>query len=102
MTQWNRETEVNGMTIDNWGLRLFKFGEVTKPNSPFGYLPKFRFWMMDPNGMGLLGYSKPAADGSSRELLDQMSHKRRIQCITPESNIGNLSTSDKVPQYLVL
>ena len=70
MTQWNRETEVNGMTIDNWGLRLFKFGEVTKPNSPFGYLPKFRFWMMDPNGMGLLGYSKPAADGSSRELLD--------------------------------
>ena len=68
MTEWKREAEVDGMNIDMWGLRLFKFGEVTKPNSPFGFLPKFRFWMMDPNGMGLLGYSKPAADGSSREL----------------------------------
>ena len=70
MTEWRREGEMDGMNIDNWGLRLFKFGEINKPNSPFGFLPKFRFWMMDPNGMGLLGYSKPAADGSSRELLN--------------------------------
>ena len=30
-------------------MRMYKFAEIAKPNSPFGFLPKYRFWMMDPN-----------------------------------------------------
>jgi len=76
LTEWKREAEVDGRNMDMFGLRLFKFAEITKPNSPFGFLPKYRFWMMDPNGMGLLGYSKPAADGSSRR--EMASSLRRV------------------------
>ena len=97
--------EVDGMRVNMAWVRLFKFAEITKPNSPNGYLPKvlkcyrsrnfflcslglkgiqyqlfflpkFRFWMMDPNGMGLLSYERPASDGASRELQDQGRMKR--------------------------
>ena len=30
-------------------MRMFKFAVIAKPNSPFGFLPNYRFWMMDPN-----------------------------------------------------
>ena len=50
--------------IEMTGVRLFKFGELAKPNSLF--LPKFRFWMMDPESMGLFCYDKPEEDGSSK------------------------------------
>ena len=49
------------------GVRLFKLGELAKPNSNSLFLPKFRFWMMDPESMGLFCYDKPAEDGSSKK-----------------------------------
>ena len=51
--------------VEMTGVRLFKLGELAKPNSVF--LPKFRFWMMDPESMGLFCYDKPAEDGSSKK-----------------------------------
>ena len=57
MKEWKGGNEMTG-------VRLFKFGELGKPNSL--YLPKFRFWMMDPESMGLFCYDKPAEDGSSK------------------------------------
>ena len=26
-------------------MRLFKFAMISKPNSPFGFLPNYRFWI---------------------------------------------------------
>jgi len=64
---------VDESTLKKWSpdpsdglMRLFKFAMISKPNSPFGFLPNYRFWMMDPNSLGLMGYEKPAADGSSK------------------------------------
>merc|ERR1712241_1335144 len=60
LKQWNQEEEVDGIRVNMCWLRLFKFAGMTKPNSPNGFLPKYRFWMMDPNGMmGAMGYEKP-------------------------------------------
>ena len=42
LREWKQDAETGFM-------RMFKFAEIAKPNSPFGFLPKYRFWMMDPN-----------------------------------------------------
>ena len=42
-------------------------------NSPNGTLAKYRFWMMDPKGMGCMCYDLPAADGSTcKEMATSM------------------------------
>lgn len=50
--------------------RLFKMALATKPTSPNGYLPIYRFWMMDPtNPMGILNATPPAKDNSSCAVM---------------------------------
>ena len=49
--------------------RLFKFRLLTKPHSPNGFLPNYRFWCMDPYSLGALTYDQPAKDGSSRKTM---------------------------------
>ena len=49
--------------------RLFKFRLLAKPNSPNGYLPNYRFWIMDPMSLGAMCYDQPKADGSDRKLM---------------------------------
>ena len=46
--------------------RLFKYLLITKPGSPFGYLPVYRFAGMDPTStFSLMNWPRPAPDGSS-------------------------------------
>ena len=46
--------------------RLFRLRLVFKPNSPFGYLPPYRFAGMDPTSpFGKITWPRPANDGSS-------------------------------------
>lgn len=45
--------------------RLFKFGLLSKPTSPNGFLPPYRYWLMDPGLMWPLMLTPPNADGSS-------------------------------------
>jgi len=67
------EGECMGVSNEEWlefkdkhrMLRLFKFLNINKPNSPNGHLAKYRFMFMDHTGMGLMGYDKPAKDGST-------------------------------------
>ena len=54
---------------ENWSSRIFKFSMIDKPNSPYGFLPNYRFWMMDRNSMGVLMYEQPAKDGSDRDKM---------------------------------
>ena len=42
---------------------------LTKPNSPNGFLPNYRFWCMDPGSLGALMYEQPAKDGSTRNTM---------------------------------
>ena len=65
---------VDGPTMKQWNpedgpMRLFKFSSIDKPNSPNGFLPNYRFWMMDRNSMGVLMYEQPAKDGSDRDKM---------------------------------
>ena len=50
-------------------MRNFKFTMIDKPNSKYGFLPNYRFWMMDRNSMGVLMYEQPAKDGSDRDKM---------------------------------
>ena len=46
--------------------RLFEWRLIRKPNSPFGYLPAYRFSAMDPTSAGSrFFWPRPANDGSS-------------------------------------
>jgi len=71
---------------EHWGIRLFKFALVSKPNSPFGFLPEYRFLMMDPNNFGPMTYDKPKADGSScKEMANSL---RKLLKLEFESATG--------------
>ena len=50
---------------ENWSSRIFKFSMIDKPNSPYGFLPNYRFWLMDPDSLGAMLYDPPVKDGSS-------------------------------------
>ena len=50
-------------------MRNFKFTMIDKPTSKYGFLPNYRFWLMDPNSMGVLMYEQPAKDGSDRDKM---------------------------------
>jgi len=57
-----------------FGTRLFDLRLVKKPNSPFGYLPGYRFSGMDPtSAMSKMGCPRPANDGSScKEMANSL------------------------------
>ena len=72
--------DVDKSTLLQWKpedylVRLFKFGLVSKPNSPNGFLPNYRFWLMDPNSLGAMLYNPPEKDGSSRNLMAESLRK---------------------------
>jgi len=48
--------------------RIFKFRLLSKPNSPNGFLPPYRFWSMDPKFWPFM-FTPPADDGSSCALM---------------------------------
>ena len=50
-------------------MRNFKFTMIDKPTSKYGFLPNYRFWMMDGNSMGAMMYGQPAKDGSDRDKM---------------------------------
>ena len=54
---------------EDYLARLFKFGLISKPNSPNGFLPNYRFWAMDPYSLGAMLYNQPKKDGSSRNAM---------------------------------
>ena len=63
------QEEFRKLDPDNFMERLFKFRLLAKPNSPNGYLPAYRFWPMDPQGMWPLIINPPAEDGSSCKIM---------------------------------
>ena len=70
-----------GMKREEWlqagddvhGIRLWRFLLMSKPNSPNGVLPNYRFAMMDPDSMGSTMWEMPARDGSSlRQMAESL------------------------------
>jgi len=53
----------------HWNERLFKFCLLAKPNSPHGFLPNYRYQMMDPNSLGAMSFVQPATDGSTCAVM---------------------------------
>jgi len=54
---------------EDWFFRLFRYNTMALPNSPAGYLPAYRYQLMDPNCLGVMLYDQPAFDGSSCRLM---------------------------------
>ena len=54
---------------EDWFMRLFRYNTTTKPNSPHGILPVYRFHMMNPSSIGAMLYEQPAWDGSSCKIM---------------------------------
>ena len=54
---------------EDWFARLFRYKNLAKPNSPNGFLPGYRFQLMDPNSLGVLAYDVPAFDGSDCKTM---------------------------------
>ena len=63
------EAALKQWRTEDFMTRLFKMRLLTKPNSPNGFLPNYRFWCMDPASLGALMYEPPAKDGSSRTTM---------------------------------
>ena len=45
--------------------RVFKYRLTSKPNCPHGFLPPYRYWSMDPQGIWPMVPNPPLEDGSS-------------------------------------
>ena len=54
---------------EHWEYRLFKYAMISKPNTPHGFLPNYRYQMMDLSSLGAMQYEQPAKDGSSCDLM---------------------------------
>ena len=53
--------------------RIFKFSLLSKPNSPNGFLPPYRYWFMDASCMWPFQFTPPKDDGSScNEMADSL------------------------------
>jgi hypothetical protein len=50
-------------------IRIFKYLNCNKPNSPNGFLAKYRFMFMDHTGLGRMAWEQPAKDGSTCRLM---------------------------------
>ena len=58
---------------EDWFMRIFRYTTTGKPNSPAGYLPGYRYQLMDPNSLGAMMYDQPAWDGSScKKMADSL------------------------------
>ena len=72
----------NGKDTDPayFGTRLFDLRLVKKPNSPFGYLPGYRFSGMDPtSALSKMASPRPANDGSScKEMANSLREILRL------------------------
>ena len=72
----------NGKDTDPayFGTRLFDLRLVKKPNSPFGYLPGYRFSGMDPtSALSKMACPRPAHDGSScKEMANSLREILRL------------------------
>ena len=54
---------------DKFTERIFKFRLLSKPNSPNGFLPPYRYWAMDPQCLWTMVPCPPAQDGSSAATM---------------------------------
>ena len=54
---------------EDWFMRIFRYVTMARPNSPAGYLPAYRYQLMDPNSLGAMMYDHPAWDGSSCDKM---------------------------------
>ena len=66
--------DLDAKTFKKWRpedtiTRNFKLTSIDKPNSKNGFLPNYRFQLMDPNSMGIMMYQQPAKDGSDRDKM---------------------------------
>ena len=65
---WDKE-RFEKFLPEDWFARLFRYNTTSKPNSPHGALPAYRFQMMDPCCLGAMLYDQPAWDGSSCQIM---------------------------------
>ena len=63
------KTEFRALEEDSVMWRLFKFRLLSRPNSPNGYLPPYRYWAMDPHCLWPMILTTPAEDGSSASSM---------------------------------
>ena len=61
--------EFRKLKPEHWSERLFKFGLLAKPSSPHGFLPNYRYHMMDLNSFGVMAFVQPATDGSTCVIM---------------------------------
>jgi len=54
---------------EHGGMRLFLYLMCNKPNSPNGFLAKYRFQMMDHTGLSNMMYETAAKDGSTCSIM---------------------------------
>jgi len=74
------------LRLEDSSLRLFKFGLLSKPTSPNGFLPPYRFWMMDPSLLWSLMLTPPNPDGSSSaEMANSL---RRVLALPFDTAVG--------------
>ena len=66
--------------------RLFKFRLLSKPNSPNGFLPPYRFWAMDPKLMWNLQFTPAKDDGSS--CKDMATSLRTVLALDFDKAVG--------------
>ena len=66
--------------------RLFKFRLLSKPNSPNGFLPPYRFWAMDPKLMWNFQLTPSKDDGSSSG--DMATSLRRVLALDFDQAVG--------------
>ena len=55
--------------------RIFKYRLLSKPNCPHGFLPPYRYWSMDPQGLWPMVPNAPLEDGSSSITMAQSLRK---------------------------
>lgn len=67
-------------------MRLFKFRLLSKPNSPNGFLPSYRFWAMDPKLTWPLQLTPPKDDGSS--CKDMANSLRSVLALDFDQAVG--------------
>jgi len=79
------EAEFKALKPDDMNMRMFKFTMIDKPNSPLGFLPNYRFWMMDPTSMGLMfSWNKPRP----QDKLDMAESLRKVNRLTFNKAVG--------------
>jgi len=71
---------------EDWIDRFTKYSIISKPSSPHGFLPNYRYQIMDPKSLGAMSYEMPAPDGSSCNIM--ANSLRKLLNLEFESAIG--------------